>query len=287
LICIFHYAGFSNSNNSEPFYKADSLKQSGDIQWAIVEYERIVYNTNDNSIRTIALLNKAECFAIINDFPAAEKSLKRVFYNDLVDTLSYNAHYNTAFYAYLNKNFNYTLSELLLIDNFLPDSLKIKSYPLYALALNELRQWDNAKEKMEVWVNYYFNDVTIVKDSLLKEIQVLYNPSKHPKYKNPEKAHLYSSFIPGMGQLYSGYWADAAISALMQLSGIGIALYGVFVVKYYVAGVVFGYGIFQRFYMAGTKRAEFLANKHNYKTARDYNDNLINAIIEIQLMYNK
>jgi hypothetical protein len=155
------------------------------------------------------------------------------------------------------------------------------SYILYALLLNENREWEKAKEKLEKWTNYTYSNNPILKDSLLTAIHNLYNSKNYPKYKSPEKAHLYSSFVPGLGQAYSGYFADAAFSAIMQLSGIGVAVYGVFVAKYYITGLVLGYGIFQRFYIAGTKRAEFLANKHNYKSARKYNDCIKDFLINL------
>lgn len=278
MICIFHYAGYSNNSS---FYKADSLVKSGDLNWALLEYERIIYSTNDNEIRTQALIKKSECYILLQDFSSAEKNLQRVFYSGLSDSLQYVARYNTAFYAFLNKNYNQSISELVMIDNFLPDSIKINSYILYALVLNENREWDKAKEKIQQWINYTYNSNTTVKDSLLNTINILYNSKKYPKYKNPEKAHLLSSFVPGLGQIYSGYFFDAVFSVFMQLSGIAIAAYGVFVAKYYFTGIILGYGIFQRFYIAGTKRAEFLANKHNYLTARKYNDYLKNFLLQL------
>lgn len=278
MICIFHYAGHSNNS---PFNKADSLVNVGELNWALLEYERIIYVTTDNSERTIALLKKSECYILLQDLKSAEKNIQRIIYTGLSDSLQYIARYNSAFYSYLNKNYNQSISELLMIENFLPDSLKISSYLLYSLVLNENREWDKAKEKLIEWTNYTYSTNSLKKDSVLKTINQLYNSKNYPKYKSPEKAHLYSSFVPGLGQAYSGYFADAAFSAIMQLTGIGIAAYGILVAKYYVTGAVLGYGIFQRFYLAGTKRAEFLANKHNHLSARKYNDTIKEFILKL------
>lgn len=277
LTCIFHYAGHSNNS---PFSKADSLVKAGELNWALMEYERIIYATTDNVVRTNALLKKSECYILLQDFKSAEKNLQRIFYSGLSDSLQYKAHYNAAFYAYLNKNYNQSISELVIIDNFLPDSIKTQSYILYALVLNENREWEKAKEKLQQWTNYTYANNTILRDSIINKISELYNSKNYPKYKSPEKAHLYSSFVPGLGQLYSGYLADAIFSVLMQLTGIGVAAYGILVAKYYVTGFVLGYGIFQRFYISGTKRAEFLAKKHNYITARKYNDQLKDFLLK-------
>ncbi len=278
MICIFHYAGRSNN---PPFQKADSLVKVGELNWALMEYERIIYATTDNAERTLALLKKSECYVLLQDLKSAEKNLQRIFFSGLSDSLQYVARYNSAFYSYLNKNYNQSISELVMIDNFLPDSIKISSYILYALVLNENREWDNAKEKLVKWTDYNYSNQPQKRDSLINVINKLYHPKNYPKYKNPEKAHLYSSFVPGLGQAYSGYFADAAFSAIMQLTGIGVAAYGILVAKYYVTGFVLGYGIFQRFYMAGTKRAEFLANKHNHVSARKYNDCIKDFLLQL------
>lgn len=246
-----------------------------------MEYERVVFTTNDNTERTMALLKKSECYVLLQDIKSAEKNLQRIFYSGLTDSLQYVARYNSAFYSFLNKNYNQSISELVMIDNFLPDSIKTSSYILYALVLNENREWDKAKEKLLLWANYNYSNNLQTRDSLINAINNLYNPKKYPKYKNPEKAHIYSSFVPGLGQAYSGYLADAAFSAIMQLTGIGVAAYGIFVAKYYITGFVLGYGIFQRFYMAGTKRAEFLANKHNHVSARKYNDCIKDFLLQL------
>lgn len=278
MICIFHCAVHSNNPDIQ---KADSLMKIGELNWALLEYERVVFASSDNSLRTLALLKKSECYVMLNDIKSAEKNLQRVLYSGLSDSLHYIARFNAAFYAYLNKNYNQSLSELIMIDNFFPDSLKVSSYILYALVLNENREWDKAKEKLLQWANNNYSNNLQTRDSLINAINNLYNPKNYPKYKNPEKAHLYSSFIPGLGQAYTGYWADAFFSAVMQFIGIGVAAYGIFVAKYYITGIVVGYGIFQRFYIAGTKRAEFLANKYNYVKARKYNDCLKDFILKL------
>ena len=67
-----------------------------------------------------------------------------------------------------------------------------------------------------------------------------------------------------------------------MVTGLGLAAVGIFVIQYYVAGVILGYGVFQRFYMAGVKRAEYLANRKNYRTKRDYNIELLAMITLLQ-----
>lgn len=167
-----------------------------------------------------------------------------------------------------------------MVDQFLPLEYQMRGAVLYALALNETREWDKAKIKLKEWVNYEF-DNSIERDSILGEIESIYNPKHYPKYKNPKRANTMSTFVPGLGQLYSGYVFDAAFTVFMMATGLGVAAIGIFVVKYYVTGVVLGYGIYQRFYMAGIKRSEYLANKRTYILERRFNDPLITYLTEL------
>ena len=245
---------------------------------AIIAYEFAAYTANNNSARTIALIKKADCLINAGKTEAGEKNLARLNYYSLTDSLQYQARYKAALYTYLNKNFEESASQLEMIAQFLPDSLSMKSKPLYALTLNELRKWSEAEAQLRQWNAYYHLNDSAEFSTVNSAITAAYSPKNYPKFKDPAKAQIWAQIIPGSGQLYSGYVFDAAFTSAMVLSGIGIAAYGVLVAKYYVTGIILGYGVFQRFYIAGQNRSEYLAKKKNYKTKRFYNDNLKDLI---------
>lgn len=279
-ICIFPFVGYSG-NNSGLFNEADSLAVANKFEWAALEYERICYTTFDNRIRTLALNAKAECQLKIYDPHAAKKSMLRVSYFGLSDSLVSASRQRTAYASYLDKDFKQASSQLFLIDQFLSEDYQAESALLYALALNELKEWSKAKEKMIFWASQNIDDQS-TRDSLLFEIECAYDDKNYPKYRDPERASLWSSIIPGTGQLYSGYFWDAVFSVAMLSTGLGAAAVGIFVIKYYVAGIVLGYGLFQRFYMAGIKRAEYLAGKRNYLNETKYNSQLKRLILSTE-----
>ncbi|GAB5537999.1 MAG: hypothetical protein Salg2KO_01020 [Salibacteraceae bacterium] len=279
MIFTFLCEGYSKETNIE---YADSLRNEGLVSEAKLEYERIVFNAEDNTTRTLALIKKAQCHIDGREFGPAQSAASRITYFGLSDSLVYEARYTSSLSAYLNSDYTEAASQLLVVNQFLPAEYAIKSKPLYALALNELRRWDEAKDELSDWINWHYAADSIQRDSLLSEVEAIYNHKNYPKYRDPKRADLWATVLPGSGQLYSGYVFDAAFTALMVASGIGIALVGVFVVQYYVTGLIAGYGIYQRFYTAGIKRSEFLAKKRNYERNSVYNGCLQSFIIAMQ-----
>ena len=82
-----------------------------------------------------------------------------------------------------------------------------------------------------------------------------------------------STYLPGTGQLYAGYFWEGAANLSFQL--IGLATIGVGIwTKYYISGTLLGVTIYQRFYTGGTKRAGYLAEKRNYLEMAEYRNKI-------------
>ena len=275
MICIFHLEGFSVNN----WHKADSLFDAGNFFLAGIEYERIAYNPLNNLELTNALIKKGDCLLAENNYSEAEYSLSRIRFNDLPDSLLYLARYKNAFASYLNSNFQNAESQLIQLQNYIEDSAYIvKSFLLHGLVLNELDSFNLAKEKIIQYIKYnYKSDDKKLK---LDELELLYSLKEIPKYKSESKAARLSTFLPGSGQLYAGYFAEGAVSVLFQLAGLGFGVYS-FIIKNYITSVIIGYSFFQKFYLGGVQRAEFLVRKRNYLLKRKFNDKAKNYILSI------
>jgi tetratricopeptide (TPR) repeat protein len=275
LICIFHLGGFSANN----WQKADSLFDAGNFFLAGIEYERIAYNPSNNIDLTNALLKKGDCLLAQNNFSEAEYSLSRIRFNDLPDSLLYSARYKNAFASYLNSNFQNAESQLIQLQNFIEDSTYIvKSLLLHGLILNELDSFDLAKEKIKQYIIYSYKNEN--KKQKLEELELMYSLKEIPKFKSEKKAAKLSTFLPGTGQIYAGYFAEGAVSVLFQLAGLGFGVYS-FLIKNYITSVIIGYSFFQKFYLGGVNRAEFLVRKRNYLVKRKFNDKAKNYILSM------
>lgn len=234
-----------------------------------MEYERIAYQSIDQNEIALALIKKGDCCIANENFDDAEFTLSRIKFNDLPDSIFFNAHYKNAFACYLNGNYSAADGHLLQIQNLLEDSVYIiKSLLLHAMVLNELDKFADAKQKLLLYVNSIKVEN---KGQLLNEIELAYQEKNIPKYKDPEKANKLSTFLPGVGQLYAGYFWEGAASVAFQLVGLSFGVYSFFI-KNYITSVLIGLSFFQKFYLGGVKRAEFLVNKRNYIVKRKFND---------------
>jgi hypothetical protein len=286
-ICISRFAGYSTENPTVLIAKADSLSASCNYAEALITYERAGFLANDNITKTNALLHKAQCFWMKKQFKDAQKTLNRINFSGLEDSMIFVSRYYTALSAYLIADFEGAESQLLQLNYFLKDStLRIKSLYLYALVLNETQHWEDAKTKLYEWINSSGKLSLIEKDSLLQFVSESYDPKNIPKLINPEKAKTLSMFLPGTGQWYAGFFGEGALSMSLQLAGLGFTAFSVYS-GYYVTAFVIGYSFFQRFYSGGIKRAEFLANKKNNIRIRKFNDKARKEILLLDKKLNK
>ena len=114
-----------------------------------------------------------------------------------------------------------------------------------------------------------------------REVETLYRSKRLPHLKSPKRATILSIFLPGLGQTYAGYPGEGIISLSLNVAALGILVFGA-VNAYYISGYVVGAGFLQNFYNGGQKRAAILANKHNYRVTREFNDSIHHFLMSIR-----
>lgn len=275
LTCISLLAGFlATKAQNTSILAADSLFNQGLVDEAFVAYERVYYTENDEKVKHMALYKKAEKLKSLSKFERAELCLSRIDLSRLEDSFSFQVRYQMSLNAYLSKHFTEAESYLTQMIYFLPDSnLTAKALPLLALTLNELQKWEEADRIMTRY------KVMGLADSMAScRLSEMYSPKNRPKLKSPKKASILSSVLPGMGQVYAGYFVEGLGSAVAQVACLGftgVALWQ----RYYITSLLVGYSTFYRFYQGGIGRAEFLANKKNYELSQKYNAKLKALIV--------
>jgi tetratricopeptide (TPR) repeat protein len=280
-ICIFPFAGYSTEVVAEKvLQKADSLFQLADYQQAGIWYDKAAYLSVDNMQKTHALMRKGDCYLMRSNYAAAEQCLSRITYYGLNDSMQYAARYKTALSAYLNSSFENAESQILQLKAFVTDTvLSVNAYPLYALILNENNRWTEAKEVLLQYISSSGSSA-VQKQQMKQEVEKLYAGSSIPRLKDVEKAKKLSSIIPGTGQIYAGYWGEGILSVTLQAVGLGITGLGIWK-HYYASGVLIGFSFFQRFYMGGITRTEFLAQKKNYTLKRNFNNSRKEFVLKL------
>jgi len=255
---------------------ADSLFEIGAYKASSVEYEYIYYSYSDNDVKTRALLKKATCYKKLGLFPESLKCLERINVEGLSDSVTYQVLYETALSAFLSNDYGYAELQFIQMKLYVKDSTLINSSQLlYAMTLNEQQKWTEAEKELE---SYITKSNSSLNDSLTKKIHSLYTGT--PKLLNVKKAMRMSSFIPGSGQMYLGYWGDGITNASLQLCSLAFIGYNVLAAQYFTA-VTLGTGLLQKFYVGGIHRVKYLGDKKNYERAKKFNEEAKKLIIQI------
>ena len=202
LICIFLCVLFSIK--AAEFIKADSLFNSNNFNAAAIEYERVYFISDDNLIKSKALLKKAQCYKALNKNEKALNTLKRINFIGLNDSLQFLIGYEMVLNSYLSAKFNEANAQMELLKYYIKDtSLANETLLLQILIYNELWEFEKSKN---ITIKYIKNLKLDIKteNEYTKMINDNYGKKSIPKKKNSKKAKALSTFVPGLGQMYAG-----------------------------------------------------------------------------------
>ncbi|MBL6963599.1 MAG: hypothetical protein ISR55_07240 [Bacteroidetes bacterium] len=282
LIFIFLCAGYSSRSQDtlkSYFDEGKALEDAGALTDAYIFYERIAFEANDPLLVNMALMSKAAVLKRKGEYLKAQRSLERLNYAVLNDSMHFHARYETALCAYLSANYYDAISQFEQLNFYLHDSnLIIQTIPLQVLVYNEIQNWKHAKELLLI---YKSNTRLSVAESLATDELISFYNKKHiPKLKKVKTAQWMSAFLPGAGQIYAGNIGEGLLNFTFTFASLGIA--GIaFYYKYFFTGYFAGLALFQKFYFGSNKRVEYLVNKRNYLNTRAFNDEVKKQLIII------
>lgn len=252
---------------------ADSLFDIGEYNYAKLEYERVVYSSGDQETVNLALLKKGYCLKKLGEFSKAYKTIERANLFSGNDSLNFTLRFEIALNAYLAKEYNVALNQLKQVEYFTPDSLmKNEALYLHILSLNELQQWTEAKEKFNAYAQL---------NNLKENPDEVYGFLHKPRIRDPKKAQTLSYILPGVGQMYAGYFGKGLFSSVVQLGLISFGAYNIYKGSFFT-GAFTGIGLFYAFYSGGIRHAKFLTEKRNKEKIEKYNAGVREIIIRTE-----
>ncbi|MFO8053584.1 MAG: hypothetical protein R6U19_00280 [Bacteroidales bacterium] len=274
LICIFLCVPFFSYAQTDSLFRvAEHFVKSGNSARAILEYERIAYLSDQSEIEVTARLEKARLQKQRYAFDKALNTLLATPIISVGDSLKAEFIYEIALCAFLQDDYQLAKGQFVRMRKQIADSSLYQNYSwLEVLALVQTREFDQAENLMYRSVENS-NLPLQEKKAVKEEIEVLFEPDRLPNLKDPEKAVRLSSYFPGAGQVYAGYFFDGLLNFGLQLASLSLAVYAGYY-QYYITGYVGGLAIFQSFYFGGRSRAEFLAEKHNKIEYQKFNQEL-------------
>lgn len=282
-ICIFLCVIFFN--NPKVFaqrnllHEGDSLFQAGNFFEAAIAYERAFFYASNNIDRTRANLSKANALKQQGAFSRAFSDLQRSLPMAVGDSLRMEVLYETAFCAFMAGEYLQANSVISQFIYQFPEALTYKEYSLLkGLVLVRLNKWDELSEHVPTMALH--RQATLQNNQLVAQLHNLLLDENRPSMRNPEKASLLSTIIPGSGHFYARSPGKGILNGFSQLASLGVAIaFGVN--QLYISGFVIGLGAFQSFYFGGIKQAESLTQQNNLEKMNEYQAQIEKLLHEI------
>ncbi len=258
--------------------KSDSLYAEGDYFEASIEYERLIFQSENPSDINHYKYRKALCYKRLNRFDDALNELQTIYFSDPADSLYRLATYEQALCFYLNGQ---AARALWKIDEFFhrsADSVYFENFlPLKILCLNETLKWEEAKNSFFHYI--HMQNYTAVKEKALKQmVSNLYGSKSLPHIKSIDKAENLSRFFPGLGQMYAGKTGEGIMNFLINASVLTFAGFQVYN-GFYITGYLVGLGFFNKTYHGGIKRAGILTAQKNKEKTMAFRSEVIALIL--------
>lgn len=248
---------------------------------ASVMFERAIFHASDGVEKAEATLHKVGCYKKLDRFAEGLKALDRVPLGMITDSLRYQVKYESALLAYLDHSYAIADLHLKQLNYFVKDkALKNRARFLRTLVLNGLQEFEAARDSLTALVR----DLPVEpagRDSLLAAIDLQYHKRNIPKLKSPERADLYSTFIPGAGQIYVGRVGEGVASFLLNAGSLGYMAFNVLVLQAYVTAFTTGSSLFVTFYFGGKRRATVLAVRRNEEVLHEFNQEIEALVLSL------
>lgn len=253
---------------------ADSLFLNKKYYEASIFYQKLDFFSQGENSKNRAKLLAANCCKQDKNYLNGIAQLNSISTDGASDSIIFEVKYQSALMSYLNNDFTQAESFLEQLNYLVKDSSYItNSLMLHAFVLNEQYKWLQAKEKLnKLNQSLHLNNVEVYNFNK-KIIDSIYGSKNIPKLKDVEKAGHISTFFPGFGQCYAGYYGEG-ISSFFAITVIAGAMVVGIIYQYYFTSIFVGNLLIGKFYLGGIKRAEFLAEKYNYLHSKKYNQAL-------------
>lgn len=236
---------------------ADSLYQQENYFAAATEYQRYLFFHSDNASKNDSLICAIQAKLILSLFYNNEDEKAQNLLNNLAfRTQNFDQEFKLLLAQHYLKENQYLKAKIELINLLSKDSLNNQT-------INKLLGYVSLKENDLTSAERYFSSAG---DSLL--IKKIYSMKKL-RYKNALLAQIFSSIIPGSGEIYAG----EKITGLLSFIANSLSLYGAvytYKKKQYLDSVILFSFFFTRFYNGSRNNARDFSIKYNESLYKKY-----------------
>jgi len=229
---------------------ADQLYASGNFSQSLAAYQRVLYFSPREADPGL-LIRIADNFLACGQMERALEYYDHGYFAQTNDSLRVEILFDKTACYLRSHEYKYALMELLNLDNN-PDRWYFRKLNFY-LGMAWFGQEDFANSQL-AFINAARNELEA------ESIRAVFENKKLMDKPNPKVASWLSIFIPGSGQIYTGYIADGINSFLLTGSFVALSFY-LAVVTTPLDAILTALPWFQRYYQGGFQRAEELAEK--------------------------
>ncbi|MFY0605205.1 MAG: hypothetical protein JXR10_00725 [Cyclobacteriaceae bacterium] len=259
--CIYLFVCFTIEAQQS---RADSSLASGNLSLAALQYEEQAFFEKDLVNQSEWLLRKSYCYKALGQYENAISTLTRIRRTPN-DSLNQLVGYEIILANYLAGHYEASY-QAVLKQKLRSKELSKEILYLEALNLLALNRWQDAKELVQK------HEALMVISS--EEVELLFEGKMEPK--KISKAFNLSMLLPGVGQMYAGYFGKGLFSGAVQAGLVGASVYSL-INGYFFTGTFSGVAFFYTFYFGGARYAKELAVKNNSKRSKELSRKLLKA----------
>lgn len=249
---------------------AVSTRAQENASWELkaVEYERIVFNSDDLMKANEALMEKSFCYKQCGRYADAASTLSRIKMYMLQPEDRADVLYEKELCSYLAGDFASAAGFMEEADANGVDTSDPDRLMLDALVLGECGRWDESKERAEQYVKsiYYGAD----QKSALIQLNDFYNG--RPELKD-ERTAMIRAFLPPLGHFYTGNKEEGWLSMGLNAAAAGWCIWNC-IAGNWLTGILGGGIALNYSFMGNQERCQYLVEKYNYEASRAFNDSL-------------
>ena len=261
FIFIFLLSLFTGSKVAYSQINGDSLFASENYNLAALAYYEEFYFAENPDLKANLLLKRVNSLKQTGEFAKAAEELDKFNFNCSFE-LKYKLKFEAALCYYLAEDFLLSNLQLQWIDRLYDSYSNNKDYlRLKVIILAQLENY----EELEKLVNDEKFTV-FFSEGLMQNWLLEY---KTRKIKKENRAEWFSSFIPGWGQTYAGFFGEGVSGFVLNAAALGFMGYNFWLTNYITTFTV-GSGLLNKFYFGSRRRSVHLVKSRNYQLKQQY-----------------
>lgn len=205
-------------NIEQTFHLANQQYNSGNYRHASKSFQRVIFFDSSGKYIDSSYLRLGQCYLETGKLEKANKNLNLAYHASREDPLKYEVIFRKTVLYLMRRNFNLGLMELYnLPDSLSGESAQRKQFYL-GIAHFGLENYQSSKK-------HFLNSLHDTAAYARKKINVLFAKNKKLRMLNPLTAQILSTVLPGLGQVYAGYFKEGINSFLLTSAFLGLGIH--------------------------------------------------------------